>query len=387
MLYQLILCNQKELRGGKMKISKNETITSFQLFFFMVVAHLNIGIFTLPTILFKYAKHNGWISVLFSGVFSISIIFLYSLLLKRFPNLTIFEICKFFFGKWIGGILIVGYILYFIFTSLIISQFYIGSFGKWVFSNTPTWAILLLLMMIGIYLGKESIRTLTRFYQLAFWVIFTIFLFSLSAYKDVDWQYLLPIGNTNITGIVKGSYHSIFMSEGFVSLLVVYPFVKAHHRKKINSSIISALFVTFIYLFIVILCTGFFSSKELKLIPEPTIYLYKTLTFFHVLERLDLLFLSIWFVLIASSYVVYLFLANIGILNLLKINKNRTLSILVICSLIFLIGNFLPVTYSFMEKLLDIFNFASIIFIVVIPLLTLIISLLFKIKSKEVELT
>ncbi|MFB7140699.1 endospore germination permease [Gottfriedia sp. NPDC056225] len=368
-----------------MIIHKKETITSFQLFFYMVIAQLNMGIFIIPMILYKYGKHDGWISILVSCFFSICLVILYSFIHKRFPNLTIYEICKLFFGKWIGGLLIISYILYFIYISFLINQFYLSSFSKWVFPNTPYWGILLLLLVIGVYLGKESLRTMTRLFQLTFWAIFIIFLFSLDAYQSIDWKYLLPIGQVNSLDILNGSYHTIFLSAGFECLLVVYPFVKDHHRKTIKSTVFSVLFVTIIYLFIVILCIGFFSPKEMKLIPEPTIYLFKTLTFFQELERLDLLFLSIWFVVIASSYVVYLFLASVGISNLLNLHKNQSLPIFTICLIIFLGGNFLPVSRDFMQKLLTIFSFASVCFLIVIPLLILCISLLFKIKSKEVK--
>ncbi|PGM48847.1 hypothetical protein CN946_22945 [Bacillus sp. AFS053548] len=371
----------------KMKIKKNETISSFQLFFYLVIVQMNVGIFTLPNYLYKESAHDGWISILFSCLFSISTVFLYSFLLKRFPNLTIFEICTFFFGKWIGGIVKISYILYFLFTAYLINQFYLFVFSKWVFPNSPTWGILLLLLIIGIYLGKETIRTQARFFQLSFWAFLVIFFFSIEAFQRVEWKFLLPIAHVNFSHILKGSYLSYYFLHGFECLLVLYPFVKEPHSKKIKSTIFSILFITIINLFTVILCFAFFSDKEMKSIPEPTIYLFKTLTFFKELERLDLLFLSVWFIIIASSYVSYLSLANVGISNLLGKNRNHTSSLLTVCIVIFLIGNFIPTAKGFYETLLKILSFSSFIFILAIPTFVLFISLLFKIKSKEVKLS
>lgn len=381
----MIVFKQMERRVGKMINHKNETITSFQLFFYMVMAQLNMGIFIIPMLLYRDVKHDGWISILVSSFFSIFLVIIYSFIHKRIPNLTIYEICKLFFGKWIGGLLIISYILYFIYICFLINQFYLSSFSKWVFPNTPYWGVLLLLLVIGFYLGKENLRIMTRLFQLTFWVIFIIFFFSLDAYQSIDWKYFLPIAQVSPQNILKGSYHTIFLSAGFECLLVVYPFVNDHHRKKIKSTVLSIFFVTMIYLFIFILCIGFFSPKEMKLIPEPTIYLFKTLTIFQELERLDLLFLSIWFVVIASSYVVYLFLANVGITNLFNLHKNKSLPIFMICLIIFLVGSYLPVNRTVLQKLLTIYNIASVFFLIVIPFLILCISLLFKIKSKEVK--
>lgn len=370
-----------------MIINKNETISSFQLFFYMVIAQLNVGIFTLPRYIYLNSNHDGWISILFSCLFSLCTLLLYSFLLKRFPNLTIFEICKLLFGKWIGGFLKYTYVLYFIYIGYLINLFFLFSFNKWIFPNSPSWSILLLLLIIGLYLGKENIRTMTRFFQVSIWTAFIIFFFSIEAFQDMDWKYFLPIAEANFTDILKGSHTSYYFSHGFECLLVVYPFVTGNHSKKMKSSMFSIIFVTIINLYIVILCIGFFSNKEMKIIPEPTIYLFKTLTFFQELERLDLLFLSVWFVIIASCFVVYLGLANVGISNLLGKSRNKTLSTLIICLLIFIAANIVPSSKGFIDVLMKILSITSIIYMVVIPLLMLCISLLFKIKSKEVKPT
>jgi len=368
-----------------MIIKQNETISSFQLFFYLVISQLNVAILTLPMHLYQESAYDGWISLLLSCLYSICTVILYSFLLKRFPNLTIFEICSYFFGKWLGGILKISYILYFIFIAYLINQFYLFIFSKWVFPNSPSWSILLLLFIIGIYLGKENIRTTTRFFQLSFWTFLIIFIFSVEAFQQVEWKFLLPVTQANFAQIVKGSYKSYVFLHGFECLLVLYPFVNSAHRKTIKSTILSTIFITMINLFTVVLCFIFFSKKEMRLIPEPTIYLFKTLTFFKELERLDLLFLSVWFFIIASSYVSYLNLANIGISNLIR--KNRIYSTLTICFLIFLVGNLVPTSKGLIDILLKILSISSFIFIVLIPLLILCISLLFKLKSKEVNVS
>ncbi|MFF3024849.1 GerAB/ArcD/ProY family transporter [Gottfriedia sp. NPDC057948] len=370
-----------------MIIKQNETISSFQLFFYMVIVQLNVTTLRLPMYLYKESAHDGWISLVFSCLYSVCTIFLYSFLIKRFPNLTIFEVCTLFFGKWIGGILKISYILYFIFIAYLINQSYLFVFSKWVFPNSPFWSILLLLLIIGIYLGKENIRTMTRFFQLSFWTFLIIFVFSIEAFQQVEWKFLLPVAQVNFAHILKGSYTSYYFLHGFECLLVVYPFVKGPHRKIIKSSIFSILFITMINLFTVVLCFVFFSKKEMELIPEPTIYLFKTLTFFKVLERLDLLFLSLWFVIIASSYVAYLNLANVGISNLINRNRVSTFSTLAICLIIFLVSNLVPSSNGYLEILIKILSISSFIFILLIPALILCISLLFKIKSKEVKVS
>ncbi|PET75899.1 hypothetical protein CN514_03555, partial [Bacillus sp. AFS001701] len=347
-----------------MIIKQNETISSFQLFFYLVISQLNVAILTLPMHLYQESAYDGWISLLLSCLYSICTVILYSFLLKRFPNLTIFEICSYFFGKWLGGILKIGYILYFIFIAYLINQFYLFIFSKWVFPNSPSWSILLLLFIIGIYLGKENIRTTTRFFQLSFWTFLIIFIFSVEAFQQVEWKFLLPVTQANFAQIVKGSYKSYVFLHGFECLLVLYPFVNSAHRKTIKSTILSTIFITMINLFTVVLCFIFFSKKEMRLIPEPTIYLFKTLTLFKELERLDLLFLSVWFFIIASSYVSYLNLANIGISNLIR--KNRIYSTLTICFLIFLVGNLVPTSKGLIDILLKILSISSFIFIVLI---------------------
>lgn len=279
--------------------------------FLVLQAQVGLGILSLPHDVQQIAKGGGWISTLFAGFIVQLIILLLWALCRLFPFDIIYQFVPKILGKLLGYPLCFVYIAFFLFTNVIVLIRFADIIAKWALPETPKWVILLLILAVSIYLAKEKLRTIARFYVTSCFLIGLLVLLTFTGYLDVHFTYILPIMEAGWINILKGAKESIVPFLGYEIILVAYPFVEGRASGKLKAISLANLLVTLLYTFIVFTSLIIFSPEELPLIPEPTLYMLKVFSFY-VLERIDLIFLSIWVILCITSIVSYLYLATVG---------------------------------------------------------------------------
>jgi len=360
-------------------IKESSRITQGQLFFYMIQAQIGIGIMSLPHDVHAVAKGGAWISVLIGGFVVQLVILIMWALCRRFPNLTMFEYLPKIFGKWLGGFFNFAYIFFFISMATLVLVLFASLINKWIFPLTPRWAVLALIVMTSVYLVIESLRTITRFYVFVSILLVLIVLISLNAFTVANYTYIFPITEAGWGKIFLGSNKAIVSLLGFELLLVVYPFVEGKADGKLKAASAGNAFTTLLYSFLVFTALIVFSPMELTMIPEPIPYMLKAFSF-RVVERLDLLFLSIWMVVVTTSYMNYLFLAANGFGHYFHRGNHRTA--VYYTAIISFILALIPQSPDGIEFLTQFVSWASYAFVYGLPVLFLLISLVFRKREK-----
>ncbi|MBW8349555.1 spore germination protein [Bacillus sp. IITD106] len=293
-------------------MKSKQQISQYQLILVLIHTQIGVGIVSLPYDMFKKAGGDGWISVLLTGVLLQIMILLIWALMSRFPTQHFFKALQTMFGTFIGKVFTLLYCSYYLFVAGMVLAKYGYVIKVWMLPLTPRWLVLLLMTLTAIYIVKEDLKILARFFFLA--SITLIVFVSLSAYslKFANVTYILPIGNNGALPILNGIRAGFPSFQGYELLMVLYPFVQADRKGVLKAATIANLFVTFFYTFIVLACLLFFSPKELKFIPEPVLYLIKSFSF-KIIERPDLIFTSMWIVLVATTLISLLFVSSIGL--------------------------------------------------------------------------
>jgi len=98
-------------------LTGNNAITSKQMMRFTFVCQTGIGVINLPALLAKEVGHDGWISVLATGIIAIFLSSLIVVLLRRFSDKCIYDITKLLFGRVAGFIINTLFFIYLIFTT------------------------------------------------------------------------------------------------------------------------------------------------------------------------------------------------------------------------------------------------------------------------------
>ncbi|WP_167544664.1 GerAB/ArcD/ProY family transporter [Paenibacillus jilunlii] len=357
---------------------KEKMITKGQLFLFIIQAQIGVGILSLPSKLNETAKGGGGLSVLVAGAITQFAILLLWLLLKNFPGLNLFNICLKLGGPIIGSLLIIVYIGYFILLGSNIMLSAVEVLRRWMLQTTPRWAVLGLFSIMTLYLAREKLTVLARFYTLASLLFIPLFLFICYGLTQAHLENMLPLLEKGVWNIVKGAKDTTISMYGFELMLIIYPLSEGTDKQKLLTVSLANLFVTLFYVFVVSTCLMFFNSEQMKMIPEPVIYLMKSLSFF-IVDRADILFLPIWAITLVCSIVSYCYAASFGLSVLFRRKSHRNFAPFVKITT-FMIA-LAPVTSVGIHLLDTASAYAAYLFIGGLPLVMLIISQFIKRKG------
>lgn len=357
-------------------MDNNKDMITYQQFFFLLIhTQSGVGVLSLPYDMHNSVHSDGWISILLAGMLVQGILFAYLLLFRRFESQNLLEIASLLLGKKLGKVISLFYSLYFLSVGSLILVLYIRIINRWILPYTPNWIIGSLLVLAGIYLCVDGLKVLARFYTLVTPLMFILFLLISYTLKDANIYYILPIGQAGIKNIIFGSKDAFLSMLGFEVVLMTFPLVMGSNRKKFKVMSFANLFITLLYTYLIIISFIYFSPDELKIIPEPLLYMLKSYTF-NVIERTDLLFLSIWIIMVFTSFGTYLFFAARCGKSLLKNAEHKKL-IYYLALTSFGISLFAETNIHFAESMSRYITNVSFAFLL-FPILLLLVSYLLK---------
>ncbi|MGG3467404.1 GerAB/ArcD/ProY family transporter [Neobacillus pocheonensis] len=351
----------------------NHSITKFQLFFILIQSQIGVGLLSLPNVVGKTAKGDGWISTLIAGVAVQIMLVIYWLLLKRFPNLIYTEITQKILGRFVGKMLNLFIYMNFILVGGLAAILFIKIINLWLLPLTPGWMISLLILIPCIYLTISDLRVMARFFVLATSLILLLFFTSfLSWFTPKEIQYILPIGGSGLKNILMGSKNSLLSMLGFEGLLFIFPFIIQNKKGVLKTVSMANISITLFYTYFFFLTIISFSTDQLVQMREPVINLLRGISY-KMIDRIDLMFLSIWIVPMSTSVIAYLFFASKS-MNVEK--KNYTKVVLMNGFIIFLI-TLIPHDDAIITQFNKYVSYLNYGIVFIIPTLLLILSFLF----------
>ncbi|WP_440119377.1 GerAB/ArcD/ProY family transporter [Paenibacillus sp. QZ-Y1] len=362
-------------------MNKESTITQGQLFLLILKFEIGVDILSLPHRIHLIAKGGGWISVFLGGIMIQLIILLCWLLMRRFPSSTIYQITTLVTGSWIGKVLVIAYIAYYLLmgTSVLVNAYSV--INRWMLQDTPRWAILTLFLFSNIYLVRENLRIIARVLVLISFLIVPIMVLISYGLKEVNLLYLLPLDEAGWPNIISGSTETLMAMFGFEFFLVVFPMVEGKSVGKLKSITAASGIVVLLYAFTMFICSSAFSPQQLDMMPEPVIYLLRSIPL-GTMDRVDFLFLPIWVISIFGAICGYNYAAANGLSYLFKQkNHKKAVPYVVLTSCIIA---YLPQEKANIEMISTIANNSAYFFLIVLPLSLLLLSYILKRKEKVI---
>nr|CDQ32397.1 Spore germination protein YndE [Virgibacillus halodenitrificans] len=361
------------------KMNNKGILTWWASFAILVQVQIGIGILSLPRDVHNIAEGDGWISVLLAGLTIQLFVTVIWLLATRFNSQTLYEFAPKLVGKYLGRLINLAYSVYFLSMVFLTTLLFTDILKRWVLFKTPHLVIYVLVIGVAYYLAKDNIKVIARFYTFtAIFVILLIFIL-VPALVSFDIRFVLPVGQAGMNNIVKGIEEVTNSMLGFELLLVLFPFIDERYRR--YSIVLAANgFVTILYTLIVFITITVFSPAEIKLIPEPVLYMLKSFQF-DLVERIDLLFMSVWFVSIVTTLVMYLYVASLGITTILK--RKSHAQVVAWCALLIITVLFIAEKDIYgIDNYVQALSNSSYLFIFVLPLILLSLSFIRKERGK-----
>ncbi|WP_404405777.1 GerAB/ArcD/ProY family transporter [Jeotgalibacillus malaysiensis] len=356
-------------------MQKNNEITGWQLFFLIVQTQIGVGILSLPKDISAEAGHDAWISLILGGIIIQLLLLIFLWLLLRAGEISYFDMIIKSFGKLAGNILVFCYLVYILYILTVSNLSFTKVLSDWIYVDTPKELLVILFLLPAAYCAGSKIIHVARFSMIVSCLLPLLILLLIPVYSSPEFIHLLPIGSEGLPAIIGGMKASMLSYIGFEAFLYFSKYVKSNREKELKKAAWSTSFVLLFYLFMIISTQLYFHVKEILVVPYAVLYILKSLSFV-IMERIDLIFLTLWIVVALTSFINYLFVAAEETKLLFNLKSHQRVIMFIVTS-VFVLSLFINEKQSII-KLQSLVPYAAVIFTVILPLATLCIYLLFR---------
>ncbi|PEJ56556.1 hypothetical protein CN692_17115 [Bacillus sp. AFS002410] len=307
------------------------TLVQFILLIFGV--QVGIGVISLPRVLEQKAGTSGWISLLIGGILSLFISILIVKVREKDPSCSFYTYFTHCFGKVLGTIFSLFFTLFFLgtgFTVLLRSTLFIQSY----ILQDSSLLILLVVFLIPTYqFVTGGIQIIGKYVEVIFPIVIFFLVMLLFTLKQSNTHFIFPIIKDGWAPIFKAVPSTITSFLGIETIFVLYPYLE-EKEKALKGVIIANGMITFLYLYVTIICFVVYSPDEIGKIFEPVLDILSVIEFQYV-ERLDFILFSLFLMVISKTWIMYIW---ISVTNLAEMFQQKRIDYIFIgLSCVFLI--------------------------------------------------
>jgi spore germination protein (amino acid permease) len=301
-------------------------ITSKQMALLTFVGQTGMGMITLPTLLAKVAGHDGWITLIITGIISTILGFLVALLLNRYGDKTIYDINNFIFSKPIGFLLNIVLVAYLFLAAAASARVFSVFLRITLLPRTPVLVVVPFVMLPSIYLVGSGLKYVVRFKYISVIGYVVSVTYLLIIYKNYRASFLLPFGEIGLSKIISSVKTGFFTFLGLELIAFVFPEI-TDKKNSTKWQVIAIILTTIFSVTIVAASTALFGENFLRIQTIPLFNLGRIYDA-PILERVDLYLIALWFVVMGCSMRVYMFAAYYSLGRVFKLKDTKKLVVL-----------------------------------------------------------
>ncbi|WP_042166502.1 GerAB/ArcD/ProY family transporter [Paenibacillus gorillae] len=344
--------------------------------FFMI----GTSILITPAGLAYEAKQDAWIAAILGVLLDAMLAYLYVALGERFGQKTLIQLCISAFGKWIGALFALSYIVFF----LLLASLMVGDLGFFmttqIMPETPIEILQILFVIIVVAVIRGGMTVYSRAAEIFLpLMIFMFGLLILSMIHIVDYRNFQPILEFGVKPVIKGGY-SFYGLQETVVLLMLYPYVKRTGNRR-NAFVGGVLIGGLVLIITTACCIGVMSYAVTSNQLYPAYVLAKKISIGHFLERIEGVMMFIWIISIIIKVVITFDAAVIGTAQLCKLKESKPIVVPMGFSLVVIALLCYPNTIFIKDFLSRNWSPFATMFMVFVPLLLLLVLSLRKVIS------
>jgi len=185
---------------------------------------VGVGVLTLPRDVAEKAGTDGWIGIIIGWFIATITSLIIIQIMKKYPNGTILDLLKHYFGKWAakvgGGILAVYFGLLALYSFITEAMF----IQAWVLPRVSIFLLLILLSIPSYLLVRNNIQIIGRYSVVVFLMTIWILVLYVYSFKEGQILNLLPLLKEGWQPVVKTLKISILSMLDLISLFTFIPF-------------------------------------------------------------------------------------------------------------------------------------------------------------------
>ena len=330
------------------QVPKHNQFRAFYMFFVIFSMQAGVGILGTPRIVFLEAGHDSWISSTLTYLYVAILLMLMLYILRQYDKNDILGIQADLFGNFISKVIGTIYLIYFSLQLLSILVTYIEVIKVFVFPESQSLILGLMLILPIIYtlLGglRVTIGVVFIFIFITYWVLILL----IEPLRQIDFLNFLPIMDRGISDIMRGVVANAYTFSGFEILFFIYPFVERKDRIT-KPVILGTSFISFLILLSTTIAIGFLSPDELQRRIWPLLNLYKVQTS-PIIERLDYVVIAEWMMVVLPKAILLMWCISYIAIRMYNFPKKASIyvfSILILVCIPFFNEHFV------IQKLID----------------------------------
>ncbi|MDR6123155.1 spore germination protein (amino acid permease) [Bacillus sp. SLBN-46] len=308
-------------------------VSPYLVFFLVHSIQIGVGILTFQSEIVKWAGNDAWISILLTGTLIHVLIWMMFHVLNK-EGTDVIAINQKIFGKWIGNLLNIAILLYFLLIAIVVIRVYFEVIQVWMFPRISLFSLCLFFLPLLYYIVEGGFRIVTGI--CFFGVILPLYLVLtlLFPLEFAHGENLLPIWNHSIKEILLSSKGMVISYIGFSTLFIYYPFIK-EPKKSQKWAHYGIAFSTFLYLSTYIVTIVFYSEEQLISNLWPTLGLWKIMKMPFV-ERFEYIGISSWALVILPNITLALWCFMRGMKRIFGVKQRIILliALLIILSIV-----------------------------------------------------
>jgi spore germination protein AB len=326
---------------------KLKVLNNYHVIFLIQNVMIGTTVLALPNRLSSMGYSQWWMPLMF-GILANLVILPMIWLGRNYPQDNLFVIHEKLLGKWLGKIINVFLLMYFVVVIAAVCDRYMQLIQVVALVDRTITGPLILFLLMLIYIVSGGIKSIARFCIMAFFLTIGTLYFLKWGILTGDIRHLQPFFNFNREEFYNAFKKGAMAVGGFELISFYFPYIINQQKVLKHASLgiwISTLF-TFAVTFVSVM---YFSEWQLKNVPYPVLDLFKEVELSFI-ERLDVIGITITVFLILSTAAAYLWVAKKGVDTLHL--KTKKYHLYVITAIVFCVVQF-PLMDEFQQKVFE----------------------------------
>lgn len=261
--------------------------TTFMFLFISVSTILR----QVPQNLAREAGRSGYLSPIWSIAATALLTGIIILLIKSFPGLNIYEIMVQLIGTFLAKLLILAYLLWILVAAAAKVISYSLTLEFTLMPRTRSDFFMTVMMILVFYALLRGMKTIFRFSELTLGTILILFtILFVCAVSRLRTDYLLPVSVVHLKSTLYASRHVIAVGGNIIiALFFADKFGFAVTKQQLHKLWFGVITFTVLALVIVLFTFGISGTALTASLPFPFYITVKSISFFHIFERFEVL--------------------------------------------------------------------------------------------------
>lgn len=347
------------------------------LLIFMTVVEFEV--FTYARAVVKTAEQDFWLAIIAGTSILVVNALVLVKLANRFPKENFFEYCSKVWGRVLGFVIKLAYLLYWFATLSIIFIDFSAANTALFLPRTPKIVPLLLLALGAFWVVSYGLAAVIRFFQImVLFMVPPLLLVGTLGLSQIDLDNLRPLFSHDPVTILKSGFLFASIYQGLEIILFAGPFL-TNPKKMVKPAIIGTIAGTFFPLFLGFSAVGTLGVQNIKYSIWPGIDTVSMIMLpgFPV-ERYELFLTMPWLIALFTTICIFLYFIGYGIKQTFHL-RHRSLTVGVTV-LLAIASTYIVPNYAWALKYRENLTLITFMFIAIIPFLTLILAM---VRGKE----